>query len=219
MSRKWQLASCILLAWMALWSMSFTNALENDYCTDAGILEVIQGPSDFTAKCVLPDGTPCELKCEDRTFAQSEIIKEIDDWMSVGGGSDSNNLEPADIWLNGGDERYGNGLYKEAITYYDNAVSIDPNLVEAWYGKGNSLFQLKRYTESLEAYEAALRVDPNNADILSSKGDALFRLNRLSEALEAYNDAISINPQHAAALRGRESVLETTGNPEGIGIT
>jgi tetratricopeptide (TPR) repeat protein len=53
------------------------------------------------------------------------------------------------------------GRDEEAITYYDKALTIDPNYKEALYEKGWAFNELGRYEEAIEVIDKVLAIDPN----------------------------------------------------------
>jgi tetratricopeptide (TPR) repeat protein len=47
------------------------------------------------------------------------------------------------------------GKYDEAILCYDEAIRLDPNLVQEWYNKGVALEALGKTTEANAAFAKA----------------------------------------------------------------
>ena len=62
--------------------------------------------------------------------------------------------------LDTGNELLNEGKYDEAIVYYDKALEIKPNDVDALNNKGLALYNLERYEEAITYYEKALEIDP-----------------------------------------------------------
>ena len=56
--------------------------------------------------------------------------------------------------------------YEEAIACYDKAISLDPELSDAWYNKGLALDCLERHKEAIACYSEAISLDPENAEVL-----------------------------------------------------
>jgi len=65
------------------------------------------------------------------------------------------------------------GKHREAITYYDRALEIDPDYVYALNNKGWSLYNLGKYREAITYYDRALEIDPDDVDALNNKEIAL----------------------------------------------
>lgn len=49
-------------------------------------------------------------------------------------------------------------FYEDAIKCYDKAISIDPQLKEAWYGKGVTLDKLGKSMDAKECFEKARKL-------------------------------------------------------------
>jgi tetratricopeptide (TPR) repeat protein len=67
------------------------------------------------------------------------------------------------------------GSYNGAIVFYNKALIIDPNNVEALYNKGNALVKLGDSIGAIVLYDKALAIDPTNKKILHNKGLLLFK--------------------------------------------
>ena len=62
------------------------------------------------------------------------------------------------------------GRFNDALSYLDQALSIDPNYVVALINKGISLDGLGRFDEEMMYYDKALSIDPNNKNAINNKG-------------------------------------------------
>ena len=61
------------------------------------------------------------------------------------------------------------GKYQEAIEYYDKAIEIDANFIDAQISKGWALDGLGKYKEAIEYYDKALDIDPINIRAWNNK--------------------------------------------------
>jgi tetratricopeptide (TPR) repeat protein len=68
------------------------------------------------------------------------------------------------------------GSYNGAIVFYNKALAIDPNNIEALYNKGNALVKLGDSIGATVLYDKALAIDPTNKKVLHNKGLLLFKL-------------------------------------------
>jgi tetratricopeptide (TPR) repeat protein len=64
--------------------------------------------------------------------------------------------------------------YKEALVYYEKALSLDPSNPEAWYLRTTAFIETGRNEEALKDCEHALSLNQNYADAWSKKGYALY---------------------------------------------
>jgi predicted O-linked N-acetylglucosamine transferase (SPINDLY family) len=89
--------------------------------------------------------------------------------------------------------------FDEAIAHYAQALTLKPNLVEAWSNKGNTLHELKRFDEAITHYDQALTLKPDYAEAWFNKGVALNELKRYDEAITHYDQALTLKPDYAEA--------------------
>ena len=75
------------------------------------------------------------------------------------------------------------GQYEKALTYYENSISKNPKLSEAYFHKGHVLAFLNRESESQQAYERAYELDPNNPLIILMKATILNKNNSPDDSL------------------------------------
>ncbi|HEY0579571.1 MAG TPA: tetratricopeptide repeat protein, partial [Candidatus Nitrosocosmicus sp.] len=76
------------------------------------------------------------------------------------------------------------GSYNGAIVFYNKALAIDPNNIEALYNKGNALVKLGDSIGATVLYDKALAIDPNNKKVLHNKGLLLFKLGNYTELIK-----------------------------------
>jgi tetratricopeptide (TPR) repeat protein len=99
------------------------------------------------------------------------------------------------------------GLLREALSLYQQALEVRPNHPEAHGNVGVALQELGQYEEARDAYARALRINPNDGKILKNMG-ALFatlaqqvppdqRRSYLLQAKGYYADALSCGYQPA----------------------
>ena len=81
------------------------------------------------------------------------------------------------------------GKKKQAIKYYDIALSINPNDAIVYNNKGNALSDLGKKKQAIKYYDIALSINPNDAIVYYNKGKALSDLGKAYEALEYFNQA------------------------------
>jgi tetratricopeptide (TPR) repeat protein len=76
------------------------------------------------------------------------------------------------------------------LAAYDRALSLKPDLAEAWLGRGNVLDDLLRRDEAFAAYDKALSLRPGLAEAWLGRGNASYDLARYDAALTAYDKAL-----------------------------
>lgn len=94
-----------------------------------------------------------------------------------------------------------NGSHKEAIQYYDKAISICENENErfeaAYMNKAWALYGQKAYSRCIEYCTSIKDYFPENYDIPYYIADCYIALGESEKAISAYQEAIAINPDDA----------------------
>ena len=126
---------------------------------------------------------------------------------------------------------YSQGNYTQAIRYYDNALTIDPNDKRALDGKGNALYNQGNNKLAIQYYDKALAIDPHYVDAIYDRDTALNRsssdvsalvelyeanslLNQgnYSQAILYYDKALAFDPNDKDALNGKGDALYSLAN-------
>ncbi len=95
----------------------------------------------------------------------------------------------------------------EALAAYDKALSLKPDLAEAWLGRGNVFMDRKRHDDAFAAYDKALSLKPNLEGAWLGRGDVLWNQKRYDDAFAAYDKALSLKPDLAEAWLGQGNAL------------
>lgn len=91
-----------------------------------------------------------------------------------------------------------------AFEYYDNALRIKPNNIEALYAKAKLLQDLSKYDESTSLYKTLLKVDSLHAFSLYNLGAIDLEVNKNAKnALAYFSKAINADPKYAEAYFAR----------------
>ena len=61
----------------------------------------------------------------------------------------------------------------------DRALTINPNLAEAWLKRGNALHDHGRYADAIDSYDKAIAIKPDYAEAWSNRGFAQGELERI----------------------------------------
>lgn len=93
--------------------------------------------------------------------------------------------EDALEWYTKGQNAAKSGNYADAVTYYDNAVSVDSNYATAYAGKAIALNALGQYSAALDAANKALSIR-TLSDALGARANALYNLGQYNDAIAAY---------------------------------
>jgi tetratricopeptide (TPR) repeat protein len=71
--------------------------------------------------------------------------------------------EPTDAvgYLDRGNRYSRNAVYDRAIDDYTTAISMDPELAEAFYSRGCSYYEIGRYDDSIADLTRAIEINPS----------------------------------------------------------
>ncbi|HEY8023431.1 MAG TPA: tetratricopeptide repeat protein, partial [Burkholderiaceae bacterium] len=81
-----------------------------------------------------------------------------------------------------------------ALVAYRAALSLKPDLAEAWSRIGNILKQQGRVDAAEAAYRQAIAINPHLAEAQNNLGLVLYATGRVDAAMDAYHAAINGNP-------------------------
>jgi protein O-GlcNAc transferase len=107
-----------------------------------------------------------------------------------------------------------NRAYERAVQLISKAISINPDVAQAYYNRGIALQALKRFQEALVSYNKAIALRPDYAEAYSNRGIVLQALGRLPDGLASCDKAIALKPDFAQAQYNRGNVLQEFGRFE-----
>ncbi|MFB2968094.1 tetratricopeptide repeat protein [Aerosakkonema sp. BLCC-F183] len=113
-----------------------------------------------------------------------------------------------------GNLQLGRGDFQGAITSYDKALAIQPDLHEAWCNRGMALVKLGRFEEAIASYDKALAIQPDFHQAWYNRGNVLGKLERIEEAIASYDKALAIQPDKHNAWINRGEALYNLGRFE-----
>lgn len=98
--------------------------------------------------------------------------------------------------------------YKEAKEPFENALAINPNIIEIQQNYACLLLKLNDLFGAKEHFERALRIDPNNAVVHNDYGYLLLKLNDPDGARKHFEKALKIDQNSAEANNNYAFYLE-----------
>ena len=158
-----------------------------------------------------PESTPIDrMVAAALSLQQRNRIQEaIEKWESIANsvaGSD-NELE-ARAWFSVGYLTFlKKGVKKPdlemAINAYDNALRLNPDLVEAYNNRGLTNVALGQYEAAFADYDAAIARNPDYVETYNNRGLAKVSLGQYKAAIADYDAAIARNPASATVYNNR----------------
>lgn len=107
---------------------------------------------------------------------------------------------------------FQNGDINDAITHYQEALQINPNMKEALNNLGNVMLQKGDLDGAIVYYQQALQINPDYAEANNNLGYALFQKGDVDEAIRHYQLALQINPDFLEANYNLANALLRKGN-------
>jgi tetratricopeptide (TPR) repeat protein len=101
-------------------------------------------------------------------------------------------LKSAQILSNLGNLFYDLGKNDDALSYYDKAISIYPDYIEAWKNKGLIFYTMDRPQKASSCFYHILKLDPEFGEIWLDIGVILFEMGKFREAKQCYEKALQI---------------------------
>ncbi|ETE71325.1 Transmembrane and TPR repeat-containing protein 4, partial [Ophiophagus hannah] len=117
----------------------------------------------------------------------------------------------AKVHYNVGKNLADNGNQSAAISYYREAVRLNPKYVHAMNNLGNILKEKNELHEAEELLSLAVQIQPDFAAAWMNLG-IYADLNRHIDALNAWRNATVLKPQHSLAWNNMIILLDNTGN-------
>eukprot|EP00282_Hemiselmis_andersenii_P008355 CAMPEP_0114169608 /NCGR_PEP_ID=MMETSP0043_2-20121206/33659_1 /TAXON_ID=464988 /ORGANISM="Hemiselmis andersenii, Strain CCMP644" /LENGTH=435 /DNA_ID=CAMNT_0001267081 /DNA_START=223 /DNA_END=1527 /DNA_ORIENTATION=- len=114
---------------------------------------------------------------------------------------------------NSGNESFKQGRCEEAISFYTEALSLDP--LNTMYNstvlcnRAASKMKLKKYQEALEDCEESARLNPTYVKALTRKAECMIQLEQYEESVQTLEAAMKLEPDsNDINARLREAKLE-----------
>jgi tetratricopeptide (TPR) repeat protein len=101
-------------------------------------------------------------------------------------------FDEADAWYKRGDVYANLGWYKQALSCFDEALTLRPDCCKSLIFRGAVLVMLSRYVEALENCNQALEFQPNNEETWVIRAAALHGLGRYKECYRCCDRALGI---------------------------
>ena len=106
------------------------------------------------------------------------------------------------------------GLLEEALSFYQKAVKLNPNLDAAYNNMGAAQQALGRLEEAIFCFRTALKLRPDNAEAYCNLGNAYQSLGRFNDAIFCYKKTIERKPENPEAYNNMGAALKHLGRLE-----
>ncbi len=106
--------------------------------------------------------------------------------------------------------------YKEALTEYQTAESLNPSNLNTKINIATLYQEQKRYDLAVSAYDNILKIQPYNVKVLIYKAECLKELKRNDDAINLYKAALKIEPNNAQVKTEMFDLLKNTMSPDEV---
>jgi tetratricopeptide (TPR) repeat protein len=100
---------------------------------------------------------------------------------------------------------------EEAISHYNEAIRIMPNLVLSYDKRGIALAKVGRYQQAIKDFNEAIRLSPDYDNAYYNRGTLYQGLGRYQLAISDLSETIRLKPDHLAAYFNRGSAYISLG--------
>lgn len=122
--------------------------------------------------------------------------KEAQDWYEKG------------FWL----EKGGNN--QEALSAFDKAIELDPQMHMAYINKCLILLSAQKYDEAIEVMNKTLELTPDNINVWYLKASILRQLGKNEEALKMFDKVTNLDPKNSYMWYQKGYLLRIVGKLE-----
>jgi tetratricopeptide (TPR) repeat protein len=114
-----------------------------------------------------------------------------------------------------GENFYNSGNYTRAIDHYTEAITTDPNYLNAYLRRAFCYTANKQYTKAITDYSKIIKDQSNNVWALNSRGSAYNKIEKYDKAIADFNRVISIDPSFSEAYNNRGMSKKLKGDKKG----
>ncbi len=107
------------------------------------------------------------------------------------------------FWLNRGSGLSQQERYPEALSDYQHALSLNPELGKAYYNMAYIYYLQEQDMDALEVLEKELKINDRDIDGYFLKGNILQRNKALLASIDTYTHILTIDPTHVLAWNNR----------------
>ena len=107
------------------------------------------------------------------------------------------------------------GNYETVISYFNEAVEIDPEYLDAYAKRAFAHSMLQEYEKAISDYTRLIELNPNFVIAYLSRGSAYNKLERYKEALADFDKVIILAPSNSEAFNNRGWSKKGLGDKKG----
>jgi tetratricopeptide (TPR) repeat protein len=110
-----------------------------------------------------------------------------------------------------GNALYEEGKIKDALYYFNEAISINPDFAKLYYSRGNAYYKLGQFQLAIDDYSKAITMNPYYAGAYCNRGIVYDEKGQYRLAMEDYTQTIRLKPDYIEAYVNRGTVYGKNG--------
>lgn len=118
-------------------------------------------------------------------------------------------------WVEKGQRKVQSGDYQSALTSYNEALKIDPEMLDAYVKRAFVFSLLKEYEQAVVDYTKVIALNPEMSLAYLSRGSAYNKLELFEKAMEDFNKVLTLDPENSEAYNNRGWSKKGIGDHEG----
>ena len=113
-----------------------------------------------------------------------------------------------------GYQSYSKGDYRDAISDFDRAFSLNGGNHEIYYFSGKAKYELKQYSGAIDDFTEAIRLKSDEPEYYFMQGLARSKINQTAEAKESFNNAINLRSDDSRFYKWKAEICSLLGEYE-----
>ena len=113
-----------------------------------------------------------------------------------------------------GREQLGRGNYTGAVTFYQQAIQIEPDFADVYLSLGHAYIKLDKPQDAIKAFKEAVRLNPDMDEAYYGMGLEYFRGGNMKDAAKAFKKAVTLSPDMAKAHYGLALAYQEMGKQD-----
>lgn len=105
-----------------------------------------------------------------------------------------------------------NKIWKDEVTFWDDAILKSPHKVRPYSGRGLFYLDQGNFVLAMSDFNKALEINPNFRDAYINRGTIYYKQNKIPQAIADYNKAIQLNPGLVEGYINRGSAYDKLGD-------
>jgi tetratricopeptide (TPR) repeat protein len=132
----------------------------------------------------------------------AEVYADQADWFSARSTAQQSietNFQSMDAHHNMGYVLEVQGRYAEAVEFYENAITLAPNLAPLYVAAGRSYYWLGDFETAAERFKTAIKLFPSNAEAYDRLGWTYHTDGESTRAIDALEQGVAVDPAYDRA--------------------